>query len=300
MVSRIGAIAVVAGTLITAHVSEAGVIYDNGPANGTIDAWTINFGYAVADSFSLAAASILTGASFTLWNLPRDATATVDWSVVANPTTGPILAFGTASVSQDFQFTNDIGYDVNSASIALPNIVLGPGTYWFELQNASVSNGDPAYWDMNGGPSQIWDSDFGYNPDPSDVAPGLGSASTRSRFSGFLFRSRRVLSFPAPHWSVWPCGIGAGTHPRQAERTRPGVIGKGRPPAAGKVIGLPPFISPCAHGSEFRFTRWSSAVRRITLAFPIPGGSLQYVYAALPLPYSYFPSNCRRKDSDIR
>ena len=188
MVSRIGAIAVVAGTLITAHVSEAGVIYDNGPANGTIDAWTINFGYAVADSFSLAAASILTGASFTLWNLPRDATATVDWSVVANPTTGPILAFGTASISQDFQFTNDIGYDVNSASIALPNIVLGPGTYWFELQNASVSNGDPAYWDMNGGPSQIWDSDFGYNPDPQRCC-----ARSRQRVDAF-----QILGIPVP------------------------------------------------------------------------------------------------------
>jgi hypothetical protein len=26
-------------------------LYENGPANGTVDAWTINFGYAVTDSF---------------------------------------------------------------------------------------------------------------------------------------------------------------------------------------------------------------------------------------------------------
>jgi PEP-CTERM motif len=186
MVSRLKAIAVVAGTLITVQVSEAAVIYDNGPTNGTVDAWTINFGFAVADSFSLATLSMLTGAEFTLWNLPGDATATVDWSIVENPTAGPIRAFGTASASQAFQFTNDLGYDVNSDSIAFPNIVLGSGTYWFELQNARVTNGDPTYWDMNGGPSQIWDSDLGYNPDPSNVAPGLSRASDSFQILGTL------------------------------------------------------------------------------------------------------------------
>jgi hypothetical protein len=27
------------------------VLYENGPVNGTTDAWTINFGYVVSDSF---------------------------------------------------------------------------------------------------------------------------------------------------------------------------------------------------------------------------------------------------------
>ncbi len=177
MISRIKAIAIVVVALVTTPGAQASVVYDNGPANGTVNAWTINFGYAVADSFTLASASMLTGASFTLWNLPGGVTATVDWSIVDSPTSGSPLAFGTALVSQNFQFTNDFGYDVNLDTIALPNITLGVGAYWFELQNASVSDGDPAYWDMNGGPSQIWDSDLGYNPDPWDYAPSFGSTS---------------------------------------------------------------------------------------------------------------------------
>ena len=28
-------------------------LYDNGPTNGTVDAWTINFGFIVSDSFTL-------------------------------------------------------------------------------------------------------------------------------------------------------------------------------------------------------------------------------------------------------
>jgi hypothetical protein len=177
MVSKLKAITVMAAVFLTAPVAHAEVVYDNGPANGTVNAWTINFGYAVADSFALASPAILTGANFTLWNLPDDVTATVDWSIVDAPTGGSTLAFGTALVSQNLQFTNDSGYDVNLDNIALPNIALGQGTYWFELQNASVSNGDPTYWDINGGPSQIWDSDLGYNPDPLVYAPSFSSSS---------------------------------------------------------------------------------------------------------------------------
>src|SRR5262245_48530126 len=132
MFSKLETIAVVVGILITAP-AHAAVVYDNGPANGTVNAWTINYGYATANSFSLAAPTILTGANFTLWNVPGDMTATVDWSILEDPTAGSILAFGTAAVSQNLQFTNDYGYDVHLDSIALPNIALGPGTYWFEL-----------------------------------------------------------------------------------------------------------------------------------------------------------------------
>src|SRR5271167_2692907 len=30
---------------------QGGVLYENGPVNGTTDAWTINFGYIVSDTF---------------------------------------------------------------------------------------------------------------------------------------------------------------------------------------------------------------------------------------------------------
>jgi PEP-CTERM motif-containing protein len=189
MIYRLKAItgaAVVASALLTTAAAQAEVVYDNGPANGTVNAWTINFGYSIADNFTLAGPSTLTGANFTLWNSPGDVTSTVDWSILGSPTAGPALAHGTAAVIQNYQLTNGYGYDINSDNIVLPSITLGAGTYWFELENAIVSSGDSVYWDINGGPSQISESDLGYNPDPSIYAPGLNSTSNAFQILGTI------------------------------------------------------------------------------------------------------------------
>jgi hypothetical protein len=46
-------------------------IYDNGPTNGTTDGWTINFGFAVSDSFTLVSTTI-GGLNFAAWTEPGD------------------------------------------------------------------------------------------------------------------------------------------------------------------------------------------------------------------------------------
>jgi hypothetical protein len=187
VLKKISGLAAAAGVSIAllAATAQAAVLYDNGPANGNNDAWTINFGYVVANSFDLAGASTVTGANFTLWNFPGDVTSTVDWAIVTNPTAGSTLASGTAAaVSQSLQGTNGYGYDINLDSISLPGIALGAGTYWFELFNAVVDNDNPAFWDINGGPSQIWESAIGYNPDPNQYAIGLNNSSNSFQITG--------------------------------------------------------------------------------------------------------------------
>ena len=43
-------------------------IYNNGPINGNTDAWTINFGFIVGDSFTVSTGNTtLTGLSFGAW-----------------------------------------------------------------------------------------------------------------------------------------------------------------------------------------------------------------------------------------
>ncbi len=61
--------------------------YSNGPINGNTDAWTINFGYIVSDTFNLCCKTydpgptIVTGFSIGVWEFPGDTTLSVDWAV---------------------------------------------------------------------------------------------------------------------------------------------------------------------------------------------------------------------------
>jgi hypothetical protein len=158
-----------------------------GPVNGNNDAWTINSGFQVADSFTLSADSTVTGVNFGVWAFPGDTLTTLDWSIVSNGVGGVLgttLASGTAAVSQSFGYTNSFGYDIDNDSITLANLGLTAGTYWIMFQNAVASNGDPIYWDINGGASQVWESAIGYNPDPLQYASGLNNASNAFQILG--------------------------------------------------------------------------------------------------------------------
>ncbi len=50
----------------------AQVLYDDGPINGTVDAWTINYGYVIGDSFTLLHNSTVGGFNFGVWEYGGD------------------------------------------------------------------------------------------------------------------------------------------------------------------------------------------------------------------------------------
>ena len=139
-------------------------MYDNGPINGTVTAWTINLGIAVSDSFTLSSATTLTGAQIGLWAFPGDTLTSVDWSI-GNEAFGSEGGSGTASVGNAFQSTSLLGYSLLESTFSLTS-VLGAGTYWLTLQNAVVPGGDPIFWDQNSGPSQA--EEFGFGAIPSE------------------------------------------------------------------------------------------------------------------------------------
>ncbi len=126
--------------------------YDNGPINGTTDAWTINFGYIVSDSF--LADGAMTGFQFGVWEFPGDVLSSVDWSVTTQENGGNTIASGTASganLTDKFISSNQYGYDIDLITVtAAANLGAG-STYWLNLQNAAVPSGDPVFWDENSG-----------------------------------------------------------------------------------------------------------------------------------------------------
>jgi hypothetical protein len=122
--------------------------YDNGPINGTTDAWTINFGYIVSDTFVPDAGSV-TGLMFGVWEYPGDVLTSVDWSITSQENGGTLYGSGTVSgknLTDQFISTNQYGFDIDKITATGLNVAVTAGTrYWLNLQNAEVPSGDPVY-----------------------------------------------------------------------------------------------------------------------------------------------------------
>jgi len=160
-------------------------IYDNGPTNGNTDAWTINFGYITSDSFNVANYNTnVTGMSFAAWMAPGDTVTSAEVSITSSENGGTSYFDQIVNFTQSNCVGNDYGYNVCTETASFTGPTLNAGTYWVNLQNASVPNGDPVYWDENSGtgctspgcPSLASENTVGTIPSESFTI--LGSATT--------------------------------------------------------------------------------------------------------------------------
>ena len=168
--------------------------YDNGPINGTTDAWTINFGYVVSDTFFFNQNNTsVSGFSFGVWEFPGDTLSSVDWSITSGENSpcpsDDCLGNGTASgnqITDKFISSNQFGYNVDMITVSgLNTQVPGGVSLWLNLQNAAVPSGDPVYWDENSGagcggsqcPSSASESALGTIPSEAFTITSGGSTS---------------------------------------------------------------------------------------------------------------------------
>ena len=155
------ALAVLSLALVGAVASVpafAGSVYSNGPLNGQNLGYTINSGYSVSDSFTLSSTTTVTSVDFGEWFFPGDSSVSVDWSIGTTPFSG---STSTAATTGVFDFNNQYGFDVYTESFSTGDVILGPGTYYLTLSDAATAEGNPAYWDMNNGPSIAYESAIG-------------------------------------------------------------------------------------------------------------------------------------------
>ncbi len=185
--------------------------YENGPINGTTDAWTINFGYIVSDTF--VAGGNTTGFQFGVWEFPGDVLSSVDWSITTGENSGTVIGSGTASgqnLADQFISSNQYGYNIDLITVTGLNVATTTGTYWLNLQNAAVPSGDPVYWDENSGvgcksggcPSSASESAVGTIPGEAFTIGGGGAPTRR------LSPAASCCSVLAS--SAWPAYCGAG------------------------------------------------------------------------------------------
>jgi len=187
----------------------AQVLYDNGPINGTTDAWTINFGFLIADSFALLNNSTVGGFNIGTWEFVGDRLISLDWAIESEPNGGTLYGSGTArgsNLTDRFISVNQYGYDIDEITVTGLNVSLKSGTqYWLTLQNAVVPSGNPVYWDENsgagcggddghGGGCPSMASSGGVGSDPSEAFTIDGTGGTTPEPGSFLLMASGVLA----------------------------------------------------------------------------------------------------------
>ena len=162
----------------------AQTLYSNGPVNGTTDAWTINFGFVVSDTFTLGAASTVTGVNFYAWTFPGDVLDSAEVAITSSEFGGTTYSDQVVNFTQSACSANQLGFNVClESSSGLAPVNLAAGTYWLNLENATVNDGDPIYWDENSGASSASENSVGTIPSEAFTVLGTSSTSTTSTTS---------------------------------------------------------------------------------------------------------------------
>ena len=154
-------------------------LYDNGPINGTVDSWTINFGFAVSDSFTLSGNSQVNGLSFGAWMFPGDTLVSAEVAITSSEFGGTSYFDQSVNFTASGCVTNQMGYNVCTETGSFASVNLNAGTYWLTLENACCTD-DPLYWDENSGPSSASENQVGTIPSESFTLVGNGTTSSTS------------------------------------------------------------------------------------------------------------------------
>jgi hypothetical protein len=157
-------------------------IYDNGPTDGQTYAWTIDFGFAVSDTFSLSSASQVNGITFAAWLVGSDVLQTTEVAITSSEFGGTSYFDQTVSFTQSGCVLNQDSFNVCTEKGSFgTNVNLAAGTYWLTLENADTNTlNDPVYWDQNSGPSLASENAEGTIPSESFTIEGSSASSTGS------------------------------------------------------------------------------------------------------------------------
>jgi len=173
---------------LAAVPAMAQTVYSNGPTNGNTDAWTVNFGFIVSDTFNTNSAdTTITGVTFATWMNPGDVLDSAEISITSSENGGTSYFDQTVSFTQSGCVGNQYGYNVcnESGTLGGGGVNLATqGTYWLNIQNASSALGDPVYWDENSGPSSASENTVGTIPSESFTVLGTQSTTTTTTSTG--------------------------------------------------------------------------------------------------------------------
>ncbi|MGB8769664.1 MAG: PEP-CTERM sorting domain-containing protein [Candidatus Korobacteraceae bacterium] len=197
-IATLSLLAVLLSLALTAP-AFASDLYNNGPTNGTSDAYYID-SFIVTDSF--VAFGNMTAFTFSEWVPVGAMPATVSWAV-GTTSYGALLGSGTATIlptnvaplcSAGSSFNGGtcgggFPYDVVNSTVVIPAIPLFGNTYWLTLTGATDTLGGHDAWDINSGPSLAFENLLGAVPSESFTIYDAPSQTTPEPGSIVLFGS---------------------------------------------------------------------------------------------------------------
>jgi PEP-CTERM motif len=179
--------------LLAVAPAMADTVYSNGPYNGNTDAWTINFGFSVSDSFTVAANSAFNDLHIVYWDSSTsDLLTTLDLAVGSSSFGGTPQTL--TGVTNTLLSTNQFGFFVYQADYNFAAIIWS-GDGFVTLSNACTTSGcsvsNPIYWDENNGPSSAYENTTGSIPSEAFTLTGTcgGCGPTPEPSSIMLFGS---------------------------------------------------------------------------------------------------------------
>ncbi|MGB8890064.1 MAG: PEP-CTERM sorting domain-containing protein [Candidatus Korobacteraceae bacterium] len=194
---RIASLSLLAVCLILAAIPAMAqeIVYENGPPNGQVDAWTINFGFAVSDTFEVccheghggpATQTTINEISFAAWVEPGDTASSVELAIGSTGFFSNNLFDETVSLTQSSCSTNNFGFNVCTETGDFNGPALNNGNDFLTLENATTVEGNPLYWDENSGvgcmsmgcPSAAQENTLGTIPSEAFTLNGFVSSST--------------------------------------------------------------------------------------------------------------------------
>jgi len=158
----------------------ADTLYNNGAYNGTTDAWTINFGFSVSDSFTVPTNSSIEDLHLVYWDASTsDLLTTVDMQIGSTSFGGSSQTL--SGVTNTFLGINQYGYALYQADYSFSNISWS-GAGYVTLSNACSTSGcsisNPIYWDENSGSSSAYENTLGSIPSEAFTLTGTSGTGT--------------------------------------------------------------------------------------------------------------------------